>query len=156
MKAEHLLYRNVTQFQGGLVSKAQRLLYHSTRGSGVINKKTWSPVARRALVLRTIRPSGELRPWCHRTQRFRGGLVFTAHRLLYHSRLERNKGEAQGLRVTKEKKKRRKTWSPVARRALVLRTIEPSGDWRPWCVSGRWFGMSAAGTSVCTCGMRLV
>jgi len=30
-------------------------------------------------------------------QRFRGGLVFTAHRLLYHSTL--------GLRVTKKKKK---------------------------------------------------
>jgi len=33
-------------------------------------------------------------------QRFRGGLVFKAHRLLYHSTL--------GLRVTKKKKKKKR------------------------------------------------
>ena len=35
-----LLRRNVTRFQGGLVCKAHRLLYHSTLGSREINKNT--------------------------------------------------------------------------------------------------------------------
>jgi len=34
-----LLSRNVERFQGGLVCKAHRLLYNSTLGSRVINKK---------------------------------------------------------------------------------------------------------------------
>jgi len=34
-----LLHRNVQRFQGGLVFKAHRLLYHSTLGLGVIKKK---------------------------------------------------------------------------------------------------------------------
>ena len=33
------LYRNVKRFQGGLVFKAHRLLYHSTLGFRVIKKK---------------------------------------------------------------------------------------------------------------------
>ena len=37
--AEPLLRRNMKQFQGGLVSKAHRLVYHSTLGLRVINKK---------------------------------------------------------------------------------------------------------------------
>ena len=36
---EQLLHRNVKRFQGGLESKAHRLLYHSTLGSRVIKKK---------------------------------------------------------------------------------------------------------------------
>ena len=32
------VYRNVERFRGGLVFKAQRLLYHSTLGSRVIQK----------------------------------------------------------------------------------------------------------------------
>ena len=44
--------RNVERFQGGLVSKAHRLLYHSTLGSRVKKKKkhtkaTWSHCASR-------------------------------------------------------------------------------------------------------------
>ena len=35
---EQLLYRNVKRFQGGLVFKAHRLLYHSTLGLRVIKK----------------------------------------------------------------------------------------------------------------------
>jgi len=34
-----LLYRNVQRFRGGLVFKANRLLYHSTLGVRVIKKK---------------------------------------------------------------------------------------------------------------------
>ena len=36
---EQLLRRNVKRFRGGLVSKARRLLYHSTEGLGVIKEK---------------------------------------------------------------------------------------------------------------------
>jgi len=36
---EQLLRRNVKRFQGGLVFKTHRLLYHSTLGSRVITKK---------------------------------------------------------------------------------------------------------------------
>ena len=36
---EQLLLRNVKRFRGGLVFKAHRLLYHSTLGSRVIQKK---------------------------------------------------------------------------------------------------------------------
>ena len=36
---EQLLSRNVEQFRGGLVFKAHRLLYHSTLGLRVIQKK---------------------------------------------------------------------------------------------------------------------
>ena len=35
----HLLHRNVQRFRGGLVCKAHRLLYHSTLGLRVIQKK---------------------------------------------------------------------------------------------------------------------
>ena len=37
--SEHLLRRNVKRFRVGLVSKARRLVYHSTLGSRVIKKK---------------------------------------------------------------------------------------------------------------------
>jgi len=36
---EQLLRRNVKRFQGGLVLKAHRLVYHSTLGWRVIKKK---------------------------------------------------------------------------------------------------------------------
>ena len=36
---EQLLSRNVERFRGGLVSKAHRLLYHSTLGLRVMKKK---------------------------------------------------------------------------------------------------------------------
>ena len=36
---EQLLSRNLERFRGELVSKAHRLLYHSTLGSRVIKKK---------------------------------------------------------------------------------------------------------------------
>ena len=36
---QQLLRRNVKRFRGGLVFKAHRLLYHSTLGSRVLNKK---------------------------------------------------------------------------------------------------------------------
>ena len=36
---EQLLYRNVQWFRGGLVFMVHRLLYHTTLGSRVINKK---------------------------------------------------------------------------------------------------------------------
>ena len=35
----HWLHRNVQQFRGGLVFKAHRLLYHSTLGLRIIQKK---------------------------------------------------------------------------------------------------------------------
>jgi len=38
-EGEKLLYRNVQRFRGGLVFKTHRLLYHSTPGLRVINKK---------------------------------------------------------------------------------------------------------------------
>ena len=49
-------------------------------------------------------------------QRFRGGLVFEAHRLLYHSIL--------GLRVINKKKIRRRE-STRGRRAPTVSTINP-------------------------------
>ena len=54
------------------------------------------------------RPS-ELRQLLHRNvQRFRGGLVFKAHRLLHHSAL--------GLRVIKKEKKERERLSVMQKR----------------------------------------
>ena len=41
--AREPIHRNVKRFRGGLLSKAQRLLYHSTLGSRVIKKKKKSP-----------------------------------------------------------------------------------------------------------------
>jgi len=59
-------------------------------------------------------------------QRFRGGLVFEAHRLLYHSTL--------GLRVLKKKKKRfwppRETRRPAAGASTAARSTVPTvRDW---------------------------
>jgi len=50
-------------------------------------------------------------------QRFRGGLVFKAHRLVYHSTL--------GLRVIK--KKRRESEEEAARRSLLAPAAESTG-----------------------------
>ena len=36
---EQILHRNVQRFRGGIISKAYRPLYHSTRGLGVMKKK---------------------------------------------------------------------------------------------------------------------
>ena len=41
VSACRLLRRNVKRFRGGLVFKAHRLLYHSTLGLRVIEKKKW-------------------------------------------------------------------------------------------------------------------
>ena len=49
---EQLLRRNVKRIQGGLVFKYQRLSYHSTLGSGVINKKKKHRAAGRQLSLK--------------------------------------------------------------------------------------------------------
>jgi len=93
----------VKRFRGGLVFKAHRRLCHSSLGWIVIKKKKGGASTaddRRVLVpemlqheLRTLEHLGQdrgLRVW------FRGGLVFKAHRLVYHSTL--------GWRVIKKKR----------------------------------------------------
>ena len=68
----------VPLFRGGLVSKAHRLLYHSTLGSRVFKKKKKGPKpVGSSSSLRGPHPSG----CCA----YRVGLVFKAHRLVYHS-----------------------------------------------------------------------
>jgi len=54
-------------------------------------------------------------------QRFRGGLVFKAHRLLYHSTL--------GLRVIKKKKMRRAVGAQLYRGTLLTRNSTPLGPY---------------------------
>ena len=51
-------------------------------------------------------------------KRFRGGLVFKAHRLVYHSTL--------GLRVTKKKKKKKKGVTDFFFSSLLLSSLELS------------------------------
>jgi len=84
-----------------LLCEAHRLLYHSTLGLRVIKRRRrpcgclWRPRVRWQGLLSRVRGLEQL---LHRSvQRFRGGLVFKAHRLLYHSTL--------GLSVIKKKKK---------------------------------------------------
>ena len=106
-----LLRRNVKRFRGGLVFKARRLLYHSTLGLRVIEKKREEEqplqerLPERRVGVRVQGAFGNCHVWpgegalpklLHRNvQRFRGGLVFKAHRLCVslNSRLESNKEE---------------------------------------------------------------
>jgi len=91
----------VNRFRGGLVFKAHRLVYHSTLGLRVIKKKKRrsrvpSSSFRVAVFGVGVLGRGGRHLLLHRhVQRFRGGLVFKAHRLVYHSTL--------GLRVLKKK-----------------------------------------------------
>ena len=57
MISDDLLRRNVQQFRGGLVFKADRLVYHSTLGSRVIKKKK----RRRLVDMEGIGPPGTTR-----------------------------------------------------------------------------------------------
>ena len=59
---------------GGLVIKSHRLLYHSTLGLRVIKKKKMDWAGE---LIRSVFPSPHIN-----VQRFRGGLVFKAYRLL--------------------------------------------------------------------------
>jgi len=65
--------------------------------------REWAPLKAKVESLLTLGNSGILHTWwaalkrTRNVQRFRGGLVFKAHRLLYHSTL--------GLRILKKKKK---------------------------------------------------
>ena len=98
-----LLHRNVQRFRGGLVFKAHRLVYHSTLDLRVSKKKKVRDIyCGGADRLRGQRGLGRL--WhdrgpqrksmslkyeqlLHRNmQRFRGGLVFKAHRLSHRWR----------------------------------------------------------------------
>ena len=92
---EQLLSRNVERFRGGLFFKAVRLLFHSTLGLRVIKKKKKCrpPSIAQQITPDECLPEDQL--VSRNVERFRGGLVFMAHRLLYHSTL--------GLRVTKKK-----------------------------------------------------
>ena len=85
--------------------KAHRLLYHPTPGLRVIKKKKKAEARYGCGTTSTIstartRPSARTSKRCrfllppishhapgHGVKRFRGGLVFKAHRLLYHSTL---------------------------------------------------------------------
>ena len=49
MMQEQMIGKNVERFRGGLVSKAHRLLYHSTLGSRVMKKKRMKKVEGRGL-----------------------------------------------------------------------------------------------------------
>ena len=88
---------HMKRFRGGLLFKAHRLLHHSTLGVRVIKRERGKHAALR--ITKWAWPNrprqGESR--AAECERFRGELVFKAHRLLYHSTL--------GLRVIKEKKK---------------------------------------------------
>ena len=76
---------------------AHRLLYHSTLGLRVMKKKKERipPTTLRNAGLEFGGTVGGGEDGLRNVQRFRGGLVFKAHRLLYHSTL--------GLRVIKKK-----------------------------------------------------
>jgi len=105
---ERLEHRVNRLFRGGLVFKAHRWLYHSTLGSRVgedrVARLPWGvrlPDYRPTHTHTHTHTAGEL----ERLERgqhgvarlFRGGLVFKAHRLLYHSTL--------GSRVIKKKRR---------------------------------------------------
>jgi len=115
--------KNVKRFRGGLVFKAHRLLFHSTLGLRVIKRReedlevlgmVGAHLGHRPIVdvckrereffidnlLVRIHFIIMMIRWTGRNvQRFQGGLVFKAHRLVYHSIL--------GWRVMKKKKKHR-------------------------------------------------
>ena len=106
-------------FRGGLVFKAHRLLYPSTLGLRVIQKKKkkkkknhgrhllQDPQPYRVTLytrLLICAEAGGIRQ-DRNVKRFRGGLVFKAHRLLNHSTL--------GLSVIKKKKKCREKGDPL-------------------------------------------
>ena len=57
--SEHLLLRNVPRFQGGLVFKTHRFMFHSTLGVGAIKKKKDKK--------NTTRQSGPGQPACPTT-----------------------------------------------------------------------------------------
>jgi len=106
-QGEQLLYRSVKRFRGGLIFKAHRLMYLSTLGWRVITKKTrgrasstpalWSPPL-------AIPPQGEQLLY-RSVKRFRGGLIFKAHRLMYLSTL--------GWRVITKKTRGRASSTPA-------------------------------------------
>ena len=92
------------RFQGGLVFEAHRLVYHSALGLGVIKKKSYLqqlrvPRGRAAKGTGAAPPHHCQENMAHigHVQRFRGGLVFKAHRLCVslNSRLESNKEEEE-------------------------------------------------------------
>ena len=82
---EQLLYRNVQRFRGWLVFEAHRLLYHSTLGLRVIKKRRRRMMTRSAHLSTSPRIPRVRGYRCSSRTWFRGGLVFEAHRLLYHS-----------------------------------------------------------------------
>jgi len=100
--------RNVQRFRGGLVFKAQRLCVSlNSRLESNKEEEDLSASLRsacfcflrsicfwRVMFVSTSTCAGQL--LIRNVKRFRGGLVFKAHRLLYHSTL--------GLRVIKKKK----------------------------------------------------
>jgi len=119
----------VKRFRGGLVSEAHRLVHHSTLGLRVIMKK--KKACRYSKWPETLDRASQLGPSCRCTRdcstdkqlvqllrrnvkRFRGGLVFKAHRLVYHSTL--------GWRAIKKKKKacRYSKWLETQDRASQL------------------------------------
>ena len=78
------------RFRGGLVFKAHRLSYHSTLGLRVVKKKRSQDVPGAAGIFNGGPSFGAILHHTQMTnirnvQRFRGGLVFKAHRLLFHS-----------------------------------------------------------------------
>ena len=123
LKSRTILDRNVQWFQGGLVFQAHRLVHHSTLGLRVIKKRRelTSGIGPKLILATSLEPlPGSNLSWktprhvapvaatwlallhelLHRNvQRFRGGLVSKAHRLVYHSTLgwrEMKKEEAAG------------------------------------------------------------
>jgi len=156
-KGANLLYRNVPWIRGGLVFKSHRLLYHSTLGLRVIKKKKkksqWlqgptavrsRPAARPILVPACPKvctglflnspPRSKGPSWGRASARRaphirrRGGLVFKAHGLLYHSTL--------GLRVIKKKKKRRTLHLPTLGSGISIAMID-SWTTNSWDLSGK-------------------
>jgi len=61
-------------------------------------------------------------PLGRNVKRFRGGLVFKAHRLFYHSTL--------GSRVIMKKKKKKKVWELTARQSMTPETIAAAVGYR--------------------------
>ena len=77
------------------VFKAHILLHHSTLGLRVIKKKRRRGWENLSVLLLEEAVDERLQLLYRNVQRFRGGLVFKAHRLVYHSTL--------GSRVIKKK-----------------------------------------------------
>ena len=123
---------NVQWFRGGLVFKAHRLLHRSTLGLRVIKKKrrysggVWGQQPRSGGRTREPPPHGTL----HRNvQRFRGELVFKAHRLCVslNSRLdsdnEEEEEEEEGTRPRGEESSLSCCWQYLGTVSTVLSVL---------------------------------